>query len=112
MSTERPLRAALLARVSTDMQAEEGLSIPAQLAEMREFCEKRGWKIVAEFIDAGYTGSTMERPGLQGLLAALEQRAFDVAVVHELSRLSRSIFDTFELFETFGRYNDGFASVK
>jgi site-specific DNA recombinase len=112
MSTERPLRAALLARVSTDMQAEEGLSIPAQLAEMREFCEKRGWKIVAEFIDAGYTGSTMERPGLQGLLAALEQRAFDVAVVHELSRLSRSIFDTFDLFETFGRYDVGFASVK
>ena len=112
MTAETTVRAALLARVSTDMQAEEGLSIPAQLAEMREFCEKRGWKIVAEFIDAGYTGSTMDRPGLQGLLAALEQRSFDVVVVHELSRLSRSIFDTFDLFEMFGRYNAGFASVK
>jgi site-specific DNA recombinase len=106
------VRAALLARVSTDMQAEEGLSIPAQLAEMREFCEKRGWVVAAEFIDAGYTGSTMDRPGLQGLLAALDKRVFDVVVVHELSRLSRSIFDTFDLFETFGRYDVGFASVK
>jgi len=111
MNTETPLRAALIARVSTEMQ-EEGYSIPAQLAEMREFCEKRGWTVVAEFVDAGYTGSTMDRPGLQGLLAALDQRAFDVVVVHELSRLSRSIFDTFDLFETFGRYDVGFASVK
>jgi len=112
MGTETTVRAALLARVSTDMQAEEGLSIPAQLAEMREFCEKRGWAVAADFIDAGYTGSTMDRPGLQGLLAALDQRVFDVVVVHELSRLSRSIFDTFDLFETFGRYDVGFASVK
>ena len=112
MGAETTVRAALLARVSTDMQAEEGLSIPAQLAEMREFCEKRGWTVAAEFIAAGYTGRTMDRPGLQGLLAALDQRVFDVVVVHELSRLSRSIFDTFDLFETFGRYDVGFASVK
>ena len=112
MATETTMRAALLARVSTDMQAEEGHSIPAQLAEMREFCERRGWTVAAEFIDAGYTGSTMDRPGLQGLLASLDQHVFDVVVVHELSRLSRSIFDTFDLFETFGRYDVGFASVK
>lgn len=112
MATEPIMRAALLARVSTDMQAEEGHSIPAQLAEMREFCERRGWTVAAEFIDAGYTGSTMDRPGLQGLLSALDQHVFDVVVVHELSRLSRSIFDTFDLFETFGRFDVGFASVK
>jgi len=55
---------------------------------MREFCEKRGWTVAAEFIDAGYRGSTMDRPGLQGLLAALGQRVFDVVVVHELYNAS------------------------
>ena len=36
------IRTMLYGRVSTDMQAETGLSIPAQLNEMREFAERRG----------------------------------------------------------------------
>jgi len=106
------LRVALYARVSTEAQAEEGKSIPAQLNEMREYAGSRGWQIVAEFIDPGLTGSDMERPGLQALLATVEQRQCDVVLVHELSRLSRRLYDTFELFETFGRHEVGFASVK
>jgi len=108
----RALRVVLYARVSTDAQAEEGKSIPAQLTEMREYAASRGWEIVAEFIDPGQTGSDMDRPGLQALLATIEQRQCDVVLVHELSRLSRRLYDTFELFETFGRHGVGFASVK
>ena len=67
-------RVATYARVSTDMQAEEGKSIAAQQAEMREFAAARGWKIVAEFVDPGYTGQEMERPGLQALLEAARRR--------------------------------------
>lgn len=106
------LRVILYARVSTDMQAEEGKSIAAQLAEMREYAAQRNWTIVAEFVDPGYTGTDMNRPGLQALLAAVEQKQSDVVLVHELSRLSRRLFDTFQLFETFGHYAVGFASVK
>jgi len=105
-------RVALYARVSTEMQAEEGLSIAAQLAEMREYAHSRGWEVVAEFIDAGVSGSTIDRSGLRALLQAAEERAFDVVLVHELSRLSRSVFDTFNIFNKLGRYRIGFASVK
>jgi site-specific DNA recombinase len=106
------IRVVLYVRVSTDMQAEEGLSIPAQLNEMREFAARRGWTIVAEFVDPGHSGSSMERPGLYALLQAIEQGNCDVVLVHELSRLSRSIFDTFRIFEELGQRNIGFASVK
>jgi site-specific DNA recombinase len=112
MSHSSPERAALYARVSTDAQAEEGLSIAAQLAEMREFAEKKGWSVVAEYIDPGITGRTLDRPGLRDLLAAAEEHTFDIVVVHELSRLSRSIFDTFAFFEALGRFTVGFVSVK
>lgn len=105
-------RVALLARVSTAMQAEEGLSIAAQLAEMREAVAARGWIVAAEFIDAGISGQTMDRPGLQAMLAAAEQGSFDILMVHELSRLSRSVFDTFAIFEELGRHQIGFVSVK
>ena len=47
-------RVALYVRVSTDMQAEEGKSIPAQLNELRDFAAARGWTIVSEFVDPGH----------------------------------------------------------
>jgi site-specific DNA recombinase len=106
-------RVAVYARVSTEMQAEEGLSIAAQLTEMREFVAARGWTVVSEFVDAGITGQTLDRPGLQSLLTAAEQDAFDIVIVHELSRLSRSsVYDTFSIFDQLGRWKVGFASVK
>jgi site-specific DNA recombinase len=105
-------RVALYARVSTEMQAEEGFSIEAQLNEMRAYAAQRGWRVVAEFVDAGISGSTMERPGLRALLEAAQARQFDVVLVHELSRLSRSVFDTFEIFDQLGRAQVGFASVR
>ena len=105
-------RVALYARVSTEMQAEEGFSIEAQLNEMRAYAAQRGWRVVAEFVDAGISGSTMDRPGLRALLEAAQAHQFDVVLVHELSRLSRSVFDTFEIFEQLGRAQVGFASVR
>jgi site-specific DNA recombinase len=105
-------RVALYARVSTEMQAEEGFSIEAQLNEMRAYAAQRGWKVVAEFVDAGISGSTMDRPGLRALLEAAQAHQFDVVLVHELSRLSRSVFDTFEIFDQLGRAQVGFASVR
>jgi DNA invertase Pin-like site-specific DNA recombinase len=105
-------RVALYARVSTDMQAEGGKSIPAQLNEMRDFAAARGWTIVSEFVDPGFSGTDMDRPGLHALLAAAEERAYDILLVHELSRLSRRIFDTFRIFEQVGKLGIGFASVK
>jgi site-specific DNA recombinase len=94
------------------MQAEDGLSIPAQKTEMREFAAARNWQVVGEFADPGSTGSDMNRPGLEALQAAIEAGEVDVVLVHELSRLSRSVFDTFAFFELLGRHDVGFASVK
>ena len=106
------MRAAFYARVSTDMQAEEGKSIAAQLTEMRELAEKRGWQPVGEFIDLGYGGGDMDRPELQRMLDVAEAKGFDVLVVHELSRLSRSLHDTLLIFERLGKLGIGFVSVK
>ena len=106
-------RVAAYVRVSTEMQAEEGLSITAQLNEIREFATARNWTVTSEFVDAGISGQTLVRPGLQSLLTAAEQGAFDIVIVHELSRLSRSsVYDTFSIFDHLGRCKVGFASVK
>ena len=104
-------RVATYARVSLRIQREEGKSLDAQKAEMHEFAEARGWEVVAEFVDAGKTGTNTDRSGLQALLKAAEEGAFDVLLVHDLSRLSRSLSDTLELFKDLGEMDVGFASV-
>ncbi|MEA3309973.1 MAG: recombinase family protein, partial [Chloroflexota bacterium] len=105
------MRVALYARVSTDMQAEHGKSIAAQLRETRQYAQQRHWQVVSEYVDPGFSGTTMDRPGLQALFTAAEHQTFDIVLVHELSRLSRRLFDTFAIFEQLGQYHVGFASV-
>ncbi len=94
------------------MQAEEGFSLDQQLREMHEFAKKRGWQVVAEFIEPGESGTTTERPQLEALLHAAEEGSFDIVLVHELSRLSRSVYDTFDIFDRLGQAEVGFASVR
>jgi site-specific DNA recombinase len=102
---------ATYARVSVIVQSEEGKSLDAQKAEMHEFAEARNWEVVAEFVDAGKTGTNTDRSGLQVMLKAAEDGAFDVLLVHDLSRLSRSLSDTLEIFRDLGEMDVGFASV-
>jgi site-specific DNA recombinase len=89
-----PLRAALYLRVSTGRQAESDLSIPDQRRQAMAFCEARGWPVVAEFVDAGLSGTTDNRPELQRLLeiATSGGTPIDVVVVHSLSRFMRDAF--------------------
>lgn len=55
---------------------------------------RKGWRAVGEYVDAGHSGKTMQRPKMQALLHDAHARAFDVIAVHKLDRFSRSISDT------------------
>jgi DNA invertase Pin-like site-specific DNA recombinase len=80
-------------RVSTERQAQEGVSLDAQEAKCRAWCDALGYQIAGTFTDAGISGKRMDtRPGL---LAALDQacRAKAALVVYSLSRLARSTRD-------------------
>ena len=49
----------------------------------------RGWICVATFEDIGYSGGTLDRPGLQRLLRQINAGAVDCIIVHTLDRLAR-----------------------
>ncbi|WP_026381716.1 recombinase family protein [Afifella pfennigii] len=87
-------RAALYLRVSTGRQAESDLSIPDQRRQMAAFCAGRDWEVVAEFVDAGLSGTDDNRPQLQRLLdmATAGDAPFDAVVVHSFSRFARDHF--------------------
>ncbi len=90
--------AAIYLRVSTKEQAErggevEGFSIPAQ----REACARKaaalGAVVSREFIDAGESARSADRPELQQMLTYLAEHPTKYVVVHKLDRLARNRAD-------------------
>ena len=90
-------RTAIYIRVSTQEQAQEGYSIGEQKERLIAYCKARDWVIVDVFVDGGYSGANLNRPGIQKLTA--EVANFDVILVYKLDRLSRSQRDTLYLIE-------------
>jgi len=89
-------------RVSTKEQAQrggesEGFSIPAQ----REACQRKadalGATVVAEFVDAGESARSADRPDLQQMLKFLNARPCDFVIVHKIDRLARNRIDDVEI---------------
>ena len=69
------MRVAIYTRVSTD-----GQSVSAQLTDLRETAERRGWEIVQEYTDRGISGAKGrdKRPGLDAMLKAATRSEFDM----------------------------------
>lgn len=90
-------RAAVYIRVSSQEQAIEGYSIPAQKERLTAYCKAHDWVITDFYIDGGFTGANIKRPGIQKLIAEIDK--FDIVLVYKLDRLSRSQRDTLYLIE-------------
>jgi site-specific DNA recombinase len=89
-------------RVSTERQAQEGISLEAQQAKIRAWCEANGHELVEVYVDAGISGRSMKsRVGLQNALDALKKD--QVLVTYSLSRLARSLKDALVITEQIGR---------
>ncbi len=84
------MRAAIYARYSCENQSEK--SIEDQVRVCRTYCEAQGITTSDRliFVDEALSGSLTVRPALQALERAAENKEFDVVVVDDLSRLSRS----------------------
>ena len=81
-------RAALYCSVSTDLQEKEH-TIQSQLEALRKYAQDKGYQLVAEYLDDGYRGATLERPRLDSLRDALRAGEFDVVLFHSPDRLAR-----------------------
>lgn len=84
-------RAIGLYRVSTKQQASTGSGLNAQEDAVREYAERNGLQLVAEFTDAGVSGAApLEKR--EGLLQALAQLGKgDVLLVAKYDRIARDL---------------------
>lgn len=92
-------KALLYIRVSTTKQDKDGYSIPMQKARLVAYCKAKGWVVAGMFVDPGYSGSNLERPGMERLIEAIKEKKGDVVLVYKLDRLSRSQRDVLKVLE-------------
>ena len=100
-STEAKRRAHLpalgYARVATDEQAREGVSLEAQQSRIRAYCEAKDLELVDVLTDDGISGKTLDRPALRELLQRCERGEVGHVVVVKLDRLTRRTRDLLAL---------------
>ena len=95
-------------RVSTDMQAQHGLSLAAQEEEIKRYAAERGWMVAEIFVDGGFSAKNTERPAFQRMARLIKsgQDAVTAVVVTKLDRLTRSLRDLLSIYEDLLEPND------
>ncbi len=84
------MNAATYCRVSSEAQRDRH-TIDSQRRILPQYVREQGWELVKAYEDEGKSAETIEaRPGFKQLLADLGKGLFDVVVVIDLDRLSRS----------------------
>jgi site-specific DNA recombinase len=105
------LKAVGYTRVSTDKQADKGVSLDAQLEKIRAMAVVQGAEVVEVITDAGESAKSLDRPGMAHLLALVDAGAVQVVIIAKLDRLTRSVKDLADLLERFTKHGVSLVSV-
>ncbi len=110
------VRCAVYTRKSSDEGLEQEFN---SLDAQREAClayiasqRHEGWAALKQqYDDGGFSGGSMERPGLQQLLLDVYAGKVDVVVIYKIDRLTRSLSDFARIMEVLEKGNASFVSV-
>lgn len=101
MREESTTKAIGYIRVSTEGQADGGVSLDAQRAKLEAYAALYGLDLVEVIVDAGVSAKTLARPGLARALDLIDSGAADAILVAKLDRLTRSVRDLGDLVERY-----------
>jgi len=100
------------ARVSTAQQATFGISLEAQAERIRATAEAQNLTLDEIIVDAGESARSLQRPGMERLMALVVAGQVKTVLVASLSRLTRSVSDLALLLERFRKYDVALVSVQ
>ena len=94
----RRIRCAIYTRKSSEEGLEQDFN---SLDAQREACEAyiasqkhEGWEVLRDhYNDGGISGGHLDRPALQRLMQAVDEKRVDQIVVYKIDRLTRSLTD-------------------
>src|SRR5258708_24398724 len=90
-SEPAPKRAIGYIRVSSDQQAESGLSLEHQQQKVRAAATLHDLELQSVIVDAAESAASLERPGMRRVLELVKARKVDAVIVLKLDRLTRNV---------------------
>lgn len=107
------LRVAIYARVSSEEQAQHGLSIAAQLARLNAWVQENNHILVGSYIDAGISGGKPieKRPQMAQLLEDVKSGLIDLVIFTKLDRWFRSLKNYYKAQEILDAHNCAWQAV-
>jgi site-specific DNA recombinase len=96
--------------VSTDKQADSGISLEVQRQKVEAMALIQGAELV-EVIEDAESAKSLDRPGMERLLAMADRGEVDAVIIAKLDRITRSVKDLAELLERFSRRGVALVSV-
>ncbi|XXK35114.1 recombinase family protein [Rhodobacteraceae bacterium nBUS_22] len=112
----RRIRCAIYTRKSSEEGLEQDFN---SLDAQREACEAyiasqkhEGWEVLRDhYNDGGISGGHLDRPALQRLMQAVDEKRVDQIVVYKIDRLTRSLTDFAKLVDRLDAAEASFFSV-
>ena len=101
----------IYSRVSTDEQAEEGMSIDTQINRCRRWAEDNDTSIVGVYKDEGKTATNMNRAALKDMLGRVQDGDIDYILVLDTDRLARDTLDHLTIKALLKRANTQLISI-
>ncbi|WP_031494886.1 recombinase family protein [Bryobacter aggregatus] len=80
-------------RVSTDKQADKGVSLEAQEAKIRAMAAVQDLEVSEIIVDGGESAKSLSRPGMDRLLSIVDRGEVDCVIICKADRLTRSVKD-------------------
>jgi DNA invertase Pin-like site-specific DNA recombinase len=102
---ENGKRIVIYLRCSSEEQAASGLGLEAQERKARLYVDANDLQLFEVISDPGFSGKSLQRPGIQRILELAGKRAIDAVIILRLDRLSRSVRDTLGIVELFKKHH-------
>jgi DNA invertase Pin-like site-specific DNA recombinase len=99
------------ARVSTERQADQGVSLDAQKKRIEAMAVVQNATLLEVIVEGGESAKNLNRPGLQQILSLIQAGKVQAVIVAKLDRLTRSVKDLCGLLELFEKRNVALISV-
>lgn len=98
-------------RVSTNHQAQEGVSLDLQKEKIRQYADLKGISLSGIIEDAGRTAKNLKRPGFQKIQKMIEAGNIDTIIIYKLDRMFRNTRDALQVTQTLDEKGIAFHSI-
>lgn len=98
-------------RCSTEDQRDNGVTIEAQEARIRAYCDAMAWPEPQIVSDPAFSAKNLRRPGVQRVLDAVKRGEVERLIIVKLDRLTRSVRDLSDLFDLCAKHSTALVSI-